>query len=280
MFIARLLLVLSSTVATLTSGAAIAQVGRGATVHECDLLAAHPFDPQRMAEGVADDRIIPRLAIRECEAAHKETPQDPRFAFQLGRALLAAGRAEDAVKQFRVAAEAGHAAAWAYIGDAHQLGQGAAPSPPEAFAAYGKALAGGFTRAQSLLDQLNFDRSLFASSVLDDLFNSRHAALRTRMTSGPESERWPERAYFFSLAQKLVSECGRILTPDAMLRLYNLRFGSGWSGEAEARVGMTVYASVGDYDGNTFVRRHGCEGPTSKQIFAGIVEYLRGEPSR
>ena len=36
-------------------------------VDECDVLAAHPDDTQRMAEGVADDQIVPRLAIMACE---------------------------------------------------------------------------------------------------------------------------------------------------------------------------------------------------------------------
>jgi TPR repeat protein len=257
-----------------------AQGGPEPSVEECDLLAAHPNDPQRMAEGTPDDRIVPRLAIRMCEEAAKAAPAEPRFAFQLGRAFLAAGRVEQAITQFRLAANAGHGAAWAYLGDAYQLGQGVTQSSAEAFAAYQKALGAGFSRAQTLIDQLSFDRSMYASPVVDDLFNGRHQEIRARMISGPEAERWPERAYFFALTQKLVAECGRILSPDVVPRLYNLRFGSGWTNETDARVTMTIYAAVGEYDAEGFVRRHGCEGPAAKQIFNSIVQHLRQEPGK
>src|SRR6202023_83825 len=44
-------------------------------VDECDSLAAHPSDPERLADGVADDAIVPKLAVAACEAAVKRSPE-------------------------------------------------------------------------------------------------------------------------------------------------------------------------------------------------------------
>src|SRR5688572_17258517 len=87
-----------------------------ALVTECDLLAAHPADPQRMSDGVSDDEIVPRLAITACQAAMKKAPNDPRHAFHMGRAQLALGRKAEAKTYFDAAAKQNYAAAFAYLG--------------------------------------------------------------------------------------------------------------------------------------------------------------------
>ena len=74
-------------------------------VDECDVLAAHPADPERLADGVADGALVPRLAVKACEAAVKQNPNELRFAYQLGRAYLAANRKDNAAEQFKRAAD-------------------------------------------------------------------------------------------------------------------------------------------------------------------------------
>ena len=82
-------------------------------VDECDLLAAHPADPERLADGVADGTLVPRLAVKACEAAVKQNSKELRFAYQLGRAYLAANRKDNAAEQFKRAADGNYAAAFA-----------------------------------------------------------------------------------------------------------------------------------------------------------------------
>lgn len=95
-------------------------------IDDCDILTAHPSDPQRMAEGIADDQIVPRLAILACDDAINLNLDQPRFTFQPGRALLAIGREDEAFALFEEASEADYAAAWAYLGDAYPSGLGTA----------------------------------------------------------------------------------------------------------------------------------------------------------
>src|SRR5688572_14032548 len=85
-----------------------------AQVDECDVLAAHPDDPERLADGLEDDAIVPRLARMACDRAVRRSPGEARFVFQLGRALLAAGQEADATARFRQAADRGYGAAVAY----------------------------------------------------------------------------------------------------------------------------------------------------------------------
>src|ERR1044071_5600368 len=66
-------------------------------VSDCDTYAAHPADVNRWAAGVSDGAIIPGLAVQRCSAAVSKSSKTPRFHFQLGRALLASGRAKEAL---------------------------------------------------------------------------------------------------------------------------------------------------------------------------------------
>ena len=92
--------------------------------HECDRLAAHPDDPDRMAKGVAMTEIVPRRALVACESAVTEYPGEPRFHYQLGRSLAASGRHEEAVAACQRAADMGHRMALYNLGLAYSEGQG------------------------------------------------------------------------------------------------------------------------------------------------------------
>ena len=126
-------------------------------VSECDLLSAHPSDPERTAEGVSDDEIVPKLAIIACESALEDDPTEPRYAFQLGRAFLSVKREEEARTQLANASAAGYAAANAYLGDIYQFGLGAEVSVALAQDYYEKASALGFEPAKAQLDQIRFE---------------------------------------------------------------------------------------------------------------------------
>ncbi len=56
-------------------------------VTQCDLLAAHPDDENRVAEGILGALVNTRAAIRECTKALADDPNNPRHQFQLARTL-------------------------------------------------------------------------------------------------------------------------------------------------------------------------------------------------
>ncbi|WP_282609187.1 caspase family protein [Pelagibius sp. Alg239-R121] len=95
-----------------------------APVSACDRLAAHPADSQRVVEGVAWDLMDGRAAVRACEDAVKLHPQELRFQYQLGRALLRAKRRDEGLPYLFDVAEKGYLAAFANIGGTYQFDLG------------------------------------------------------------------------------------------------------------------------------------------------------------
>ncbi|MCC6471908.1 MAG: SEL1-like repeat protein [Alphaproteobacteria bacterium] len=88
-----------------------------APLGECDRLAAHPADPQRLTDGVQYDLMDWRNAIRACTDALKTSANSPRLHFQLGRALLRGQRRDEALPHLLEAADKGHLAAYALLGN-------------------------------------------------------------------------------------------------------------------------------------------------------------------
>lgn len=72
-------------------------------ITECDRLAAHPDDPERVADGVAQGDVDLEAARAACEAVLAEDPDNPRLNYQLARVNGYAGRHE-ASQPFRDAA--------------------------------------------------------------------------------------------------------------------------------------------------------------------------------
>lgn len=243
-----------------------------AIITPCDILAAHPDDPERVTDGIADDKIVPRLAVPACEQALANSAKDPRLIFQLGRAFLAAGKKSAAYEQFNAATEANYAAGWAYLGDSYQFGHGVEADDAKAFEAYKKALDAGFLSAKSQLEQLAFDKTLFASPLVNATFMGELGTLTTQVDT--EVTKWLARSYIFSLTQKLIAECGRIIKPQQIEKVYRLRYGRLHSADVEANTEAGINSSVGDYDAETFLRRHGCESPVSKRVFFILDQFL------
>lgn len=115
----------------------------------CDDLAAHPNDPARKAEGVADDDIDVDEAIDACEAAIVKAPNVARYQFQLGRAYWADDDYESAIEYFLKAEAQLYAPAYYYLAQAYKDGLvGDEPADPElAKTLYQLAGAAGFRPA-------------------------------------------------------------------------------------------------------------------------------------
>lgn len=75
---------------------------------ECDRLAAHPSDPDKVGPGVARAQMDLGRAIAACRADLAAHPGDARLQYQLGRVLFYAGRTEEALPHLEAAARGGH----------------------------------------------------------------------------------------------------------------------------------------------------------------------------
>lgn len=107
--------------ASLQPGPRARDSGRSAPVHECDRLAASPFDQERAADGVSQEQVRARdvEAVNACRRAVTDSPGVSRFEFQLARALNALATKEsniEAVSHYRRAAERGHLVAMNNLG--------------------------------------------------------------------------------------------------------------------------------------------------------------------
>ncbi|MCP4382530.1 MAG: hypothetical protein GY798_14125 [Hyphomicrobiales bacterium] len=95
---------------------------------KCDRLAAHSFDPDKPVAVVGTDlallELVADTAIAVCTAAVDAHPEERRYALQLGRALHAAERFDEAFDWYERAAEAGSTTAMSNIGFLHASGGG------------------------------------------------------------------------------------------------------------------------------------------------------------
>ena len=57
-------------------------------ITECDIQAGHPSDPGHLGAGRKSGEVLIQLAIPACREAVKSDPANPRFHYQLGRALV------------------------------------------------------------------------------------------------------------------------------------------------------------------------------------------------
>lgn len=79
-----------------------------ATPTECDRLAAHPEDPQRVTPGVTQDAIDYPVALAACERAVAADPGNALQRYQLARLLFYTNQNERAVGEMKRSADAGH----------------------------------------------------------------------------------------------------------------------------------------------------------------------------
>ncbi len=141
----------SFVAAVFATGLAAAAAASAAPVTPCDTLAAHPFDPQKVAPGIRFADIDPVKAIAACTAALKADENNPRLRFELGRALERRGAYVEAAKAYRTAAETGYVAAETALGALYQDGLGVEVDAGMAVAWYHKAADQGYAVAEDNL---------------------------------------------------------------------------------------------------------------------------------
>lgn len=96
-------------------------------VTECDRLAAHPSDPDRVTAGVPESKVDTAAAIAACQAAVAADPRNGRLNYQLARALGYAGRGREAAPFREAAVAADYPQALFVVGYIHLLGLNDAP---------------------------------------------------------------------------------------------------------------------------------------------------------
>lgn len=119
--------------------------------HQCDRLAADPVDYERAAPLVDYLTFMPEQAAAACRNAVAAYPDEPRFRLQLGRALLALRKFDEAKETLQAAADRGYAAANLYLGRISESGSNGAGIVEQAFEYYRAAAEQGHQDAQILV---------------------------------------------------------------------------------------------------------------------------------
>jgi TPR repeat protein/uncharacterized membrane protein YjgN (DUF898 family) len=113
--------------------------GNNVVPNECDRLAADPVDKGAVSKGVPWDKLDGERALKACKEAVKRFPDNPRYQYQYGRALLKVHKGEDGVKWYRKAAEQGNAHSQSSMGNMYYAGYGVEKDYAEAIRWYRKA---------------------------------------------------------------------------------------------------------------------------------------------
>lgn len=104
------------SVVTCVSSAGALAASDAEAVTDCDRLASHGSDPERVAPGVSQSGMRKAAAIAACLADTDMQPENRRLRYLLGRAYFYSGRTEDAMPHVTYAAEAGHRQAQFVLG--------------------------------------------------------------------------------------------------------------------------------------------------------------------
>ena len=112
------------------------------SVDPCDQAAGEPLDLQGVVPGLLSSEIG-GSAVEACEAAVKAYPDVARFHYELGRALLASGKIDEARKAIQEAADKRHVRAVFELGRIASSAIGTAADPTKANSLYSEASAKG-----------------------------------------------------------------------------------------------------------------------------------------
>ncbi|MEL6264152.1 MAG: caspase family protein [Pseudomonadota bacterium] len=124
------------------------------TVTACDQWVSSPLDPRRVSDGVPWGVVNTRDAVRDCSVAVADDPENPRLAFNLGRALDIAERFDTARRFYERAAAEGYGAAHRNLGYMYRSGRGVEPDERRAAMHYFQAVETGLPAARSALGKL------------------------------------------------------------------------------------------------------------------------------
>ncbi|MCC6471204.1 MAG: SEL1-like repeat protein [Alphaproteobacteria bacterium] len=118
-------------------------------VHQCDRLAANPYIyPLPGVKGVPLETLDPSSAVQACEAALRQSPDEPRFAYQLARALTKDKQYAKAIALFRGAVERGHLGGTTSIALMYMRGEGVPKDEAEAVRLFRQAADKNFAPGQ------------------------------------------------------------------------------------------------------------------------------------
>ncbi|MFO7306526.1 MAG: hypothetical protein C0P74_013495 [Gammaproteobacteria bacterium] len=97
-----------AAVFSLLSGVALAATPSSKTVTECDRLASHPEDPDRVTTGVPSHKVDLQKAVAACKRELERQPDNPRIRYQYARVSAYSGDWNTAVVEMKKAADAGY----------------------------------------------------------------------------------------------------------------------------------------------------------------------------
>jgi len=132
-----------------------AEDGLKTIVTACDLLAAHPADPQRIAPSIRDGLVNLHDAAITCGFALARDPLNPRLQFQLGRVLDIARQYDWARAFYQLAADQNYSAALTNLGYMYYSGRGTDVDYTEARRYYLQAARLGNLRARTNVGTLH-----------------------------------------------------------------------------------------------------------------------------
>jgi len=121
---------------------------------KCDTEAAAPHDPDRRAPGVIQENVAAEDANNACAQEIARSGTAPRFAYQLGRALLAKEDLKGARREFERAVSGGHRAAQVDLADLLMNASAGVPDHGRAVSLYEKAWQEGVPFAAFALGRL------------------------------------------------------------------------------------------------------------------------------
>lgn len=272
-------------------------------VDPSDELAAHPADPDRMAAGVALEKIVPKLALNACEKAVAEHPKVARFHYQLGRALAASGRPEEALESYEKAAAMGYRMANYNLGLCYGDGDGVARSEEKAKEYFERAVKAGVEIAKASLAMYVFSSEGFSNpAFFQAMHDSDYAALQADPTA------LATYIITFTTPFEGASDCGQVISSEALsvlrthvaskvLGMYlggaaNARHDHApgdfaGAGAAGMKAGMQLSRDLaamtdqGKNDAQLFYDRHSCSSPVAKRFFGNLDRFARnlGNPN-
>ncbi|WP_074061631.1 SEL1-like repeat protein [Rhizobium etli] len=140
--VALVILVSSTATAADNRETIQADVHAGVPETECDRLAAHPDDKQRLPSVKGVEKPVPE-SVTACLAAVESYPGSPRLNYQAGRAYQTVKDYENALAYYSKASELGSASAKASLGWMYAAGMGVAEDDVKAFKLFIEAAEAG-----------------------------------------------------------------------------------------------------------------------------------------
>lgn len=273
--------------------------------NDCDTNASHPNDTMRFAPGKTDEEVVGVLALRACTEAVRKFPREARFHFQLGRALMALRRAEEAAKEFEIAASMNYGPAKYYQAQAllDSYFEGGPESDYEQAVQILTAVKETFEPAEKRYDEVVFSSDGFQNPrIIEALYLGDVERLnRARILVAFYAQGMQE---FFSIEFHPVgNECPAILIDssinydldsavvgdprDNLERWgYDLLFlGAKWAGKifldptykGDPEKWREYYKLLGKRDAYFMANKFGCQSPIARKIYDGLVQFARAK---